>query len=98
MLLLDGTGGSGGGTGTGGGGETGAGGWMGVEGVARDMGTYKALIPILELAASHSQSDLGPSSTADSSAASALSPSDAERARTALDTVRRTGRIEGLLF
>jgi hypothetical protein len=71
---------------------------MGVEGVARDMGTYKALVPILELAAS---SDLGPSSTADTSvtsAASGPSQSDAERARTALDTVRRTGRIEGLLF
>lgn len=95
MLLSDGTGGSGGGSGTGGGGETGAGGWMGVEGVARDMGTYKALVPILELAAS---SDPGPSTRTDSTVALVSSPSDAERARTALDTVRRTGRVEGLLF
>ena len=81
----------------------GTGGRMGVEGVARDMGTYKALVPILELAALQSDSEPKVPSAVDSPLPSAVSvsassKSDVERARAALDTVRRIGRTEGLIF
>ena len=80
------------------------GGGVGV-GVARDVGTYKALIPILEAASSSSTLPLPTSSsTLTSSSTSASSPStplrsidDIEKARTILESVRRTGRIEGLI-
>ena len=53
-------------------------------GVARDVGTYKALIPILEAASSIS-------------ATSSRSMDSIEQARTTLESVRRTGSIEGLI-
>ena len=73
-------------------------------GVARDVGTYKALIPILEAASSSSTLPLPSTSSPTSSSTSSLSSStplrsinDIEKARTILESVRRTGRIEGLI-
>ena len=100
-------------------------------GVARDVGTYKALIPILEAAASTSTLPLSSSSTStlplsSSSTSSPSSPTapltstspststssststlaspppfrsidNIELARTTLESVRRTGKIEGLI-
>ena len=65
-------------------------------GVARDVGTYKALIPILEAASSSSTLPLQSTLTSNSSTP-LRSIDDIEKARSILESVRRTGIIEGLM-
>ena len=72
-------------------------------GVARDVGTYKALIPILETASATStppslSASIPASTSTSTSTIQIRSIKDIEKARKTLESVRRTGRIEGLIY
>lgn len=75
-------------------------------GTPRNRGTYKELLPILEKASKSTSAFSDDSSVladdvvakGDGNGTSSQIPSESERARTALEIVRRTGRIEGLVF
>ena len=82
--------------------------------VSRDQGTYKALITVLEIAitefstriettASTTLSTSTTSTTAtetetETETAATMEVSELDRVKSALETVRHTGRLEGLVF